>query len=124
MLRIAFIDDNLVIRDSYESLLRIADFNPTSFVSAEQFLAEGDVSATDCLIVDFELGGMTGAELVQQLRNEGHQLPAIILSGFVHEALEDACNIPGVKLLQKPCPLEELFSAIRDSCAGSSELDP
>lgn len=61
-------------------------------------------------------GGMNGRDLAQRLVAEQPELPVILMSGYDPDSARAA--VPGHKselLLQKPCPLDKLAHAIRDS---------
>ena len=52
-------------------LLRAADIQPVTYPSAEAFLADTKRPQFDCLVLDIQLGGMSGIQLSQQLLAEG-----------------------------------------------------
>ena len=55
-----------------------------------------DLSTCQCLIVDQDMPRMTGLELVASLRNEGVEVPAILISGHVTPALTRRAWLPGL----------------------------
>ena len=52
-------------------LLRAEGFQPSAYTSAEAFLADPERMGFDCLLLDVQLGGMSGLELQQQLISSG-----------------------------------------------------
>jgi len=57
-----------------------------TYPSAEAYLDAGPHRGLDCLILDIELGGMSGIELCEHLRSAGVQAPVIFLTA--HEGPE------------------------------------
>jgi CheY-like chemotaxis protein len=59
---------------------------------------------------------MTGLELTRQLRERGHTLPVILLSGVSSELLDEEVRAAGVtRVLGKPISTHDLASAIRET---------
>jgi FixJ family two-component response regulator len=66
---VAIVDDDQGMRVSVERLLKAYGFATRTFASAESVLecmaeAEADI---DCLVLDINLGGMSGADLCNRL---------------------------------------------------------
>jgi len=57
---IACVDDDLTVLKAMEDLLDAAGFQVDGFSSAEDFLNNGQLKATSCLITDVQLGCMSG----------------------------------------------------------------
>ena len=60
---VAVVDDDISVRESIPDLLRQAGFAVHAFGSAEAFLAAEAGAATDCLVLDVGLPGMSGPDL-------------------------------------------------------------
>jgi len=60
------IDDDASIRRSLNRLLTSSNWTVRTFDSGEAFLAELGELSLGCLIVDVELKGMSGLDLVRQ----------------------------------------------------------
>jgi FixJ family two-component response regulator len=78
--RVAIIDDDESLCRSLARLLRLAGYCATAFHSAEQFLAEGARESFACLLVDVQLGGMSGLEMQRQLTAESCHVPVIFIT--------------------------------------------
>ena len=77
---VAVVDDDENLRRSYGRLLRAADIQPVTYSSAEAFLADTKHPQFDCLLLDIQLGGMSGIQLSQQLLAEGGTTPFIFIT--------------------------------------------
>jgi FixJ family two-component response regulator len=78
--RIAVVDDDESICRSLGRLLRAAHFRPTTYPSAEAFLADTRHPPFDCLVIDIHLGGMSGLELRQRLAEGKDPTPVIFIT--------------------------------------------
>lgn len=110
---IAVVDDDDSVRESLRQLLRAADFGALTFASAEAYLNRLPTDRVDCLIVDVNLPGMSGVDLVHALKEGGRMAPVVLIT-----ARDDAATLELVKragripLLRKPFSEDELFDAI------------
>jgi FixJ family two-component response regulator len=116
---IAIIDDDESVRHSLRHLLRSADFNPLAFASAEEYLELRGDTRPDCLIVDVNLPGMSGVELLCRLADSSDAIPAILITARDdHATLERIERASPVPLLRKPFGDAELFDAISTALAS------
>jgi DNA-binding response OmpR family regulator len=73
----------------------------------------------DALLLDEEMPGLTGRQLLRLLRGEGDRVPAVILSGnLVLDAREQA-ELGIGPVLRKPVSMRELCAALRAAVAGA-----
>ncbi|HEY0528239.1 MAG TPA: response regulator [Gemmatimonadaceae bacterium] len=112
---IAVVEDDEGLRTALQQLLRSAGFAAVTFESAEDFLADGNRRAVDCAIVDINLPGMTGVELVKQLGQNGDRLPAVLITGRRDAATTElASQVSDVPRLYKPFSDEALFEVLTE----------
>lgn len=79
---IAVIDDDESHCRSLARLLQQTGFQVITFLSAEEFLGDRWRRQFDCLIVDIQLGGMSGIELHARLAEQGDTTPVVYLTAF------------------------------------------
>jgi len=77
---VAVVDDDESICRSFGRLLRAAGFQPITYPSAEAFLEDLKHPQFDCLVLDIQLGGMSGLELNQQLGAAGSTTPVVFIT--------------------------------------------
>ena len=77
---VAVVDDDESACRSLSRLLRAADFLPVTYASAEAFLADRKHPQFDCLLLDIQLGGMSGIELQRRLAAVGKTTPVIFVT--------------------------------------------
>jgi FixJ family two-component response regulator len=79
---VAIIDDDESIRRSLARVLRINDLHARTFASAEEFLRSAIAKEPFCMVVDVNLGGMSGFALQDRLATEGRTPPIIFITAM------------------------------------------
>jgi FixJ family two-component response regulator len=77
---IAVVDDSEVVREALDQLLVAAGYRTELYASADEFLQAAPVTRAACLVVDVELGGTTGPQLLRSLSARGLRFPTILMS--------------------------------------------
>src|SRR5271169_6215478 len=77
---VAIVDDDESVCQSVGRLLRAVGIQPITYTSAELFLADTKRPQFDCLVLDIQLGAMSGIELAQRLAAEGWRTPIIFIT--------------------------------------------
>jgi len=73
------------------------------YESAEEFLSSGQAAHTTCLISDIRMSGMSGIEMHESLRAQGHAPPTIFITAYPTPSLQaKAVSNGALVLLQKP----------------------
>ena len=113
---IAIVDDDESICRSLGRLLRAAGMQPVPYSSAEALLADNKQPRFECLLLDVQLGGMSGIELNQQLVSSGYTAPVIFLTAHDEPDLrERAMRTPCLAYLSKTAPGEVVLATIREA---------
>jgi FixJ family two-component response regulator len=85
-----------------------------TYTSAEAFLADARQPQFDCLIIDVQLGGMSGIDLGRLLEAEGRSVPFIYVTGHDDPGTRaDAEAAGGAAYFRKADPGADLLDAIR-----------
>ena len=77
---VAIIDDDESFCRSSGRMLRAAGYRSVMYPSAEDFLADPARRYFTCLLVDIQLGGMSGLEMQRKLVAEGDRTPIIFIT--------------------------------------------
>ena len=111
---VAVVDDDPSMLNAAESLLDAQGFATMVFASAEEFLDRGAATQVDCLLLDIHLGGVSGIELRQRLKDSRSTLPVIFMTGLDDEAMRERALKAGcVAFLRKPFQAHQLIDAIK-----------
>ncbi len=111
---VAVVDDDESIRESLPDLLREFGFAARAYPSAEAFLASEHLDRTSCVLLDIALPGMTGPELLWELRRRGRHTPIVFITAHADEATRPRLVKEGaVDCLFKPFSAAALLAALR-----------
>ena len=110
---ISIVDDDDMVRDSTDSLIRSIGYRTLTFPSAEDFLESGRVTETSCLITDLNMPGLSGLDLQSRLRAEGLATPVIFVTAYFEDRFRDRAMQGGaVGFLKKPFDEDSLLTCI------------
>ena len=119
---IAVIEDDESVGRSLARLFKAFGFQSVLYRSAEVFLADQQHRWFDCLIVDLQLGGMSGTALRDRLRSAGVNTPMIFMTARDSRELDEtALQTQGDTLLLKSDPGEMLLAILRRSAHGCQQ---
>lgn len=112
--KVAIIDDDPSWCRALTRMLRGVGIDATTYGSAESFLAERASADFACLLVDLQLGGMSGLELFRQLHARAVRIPVIFITAYEEpgqraEATQGGC----AGFFRKSDPGAAIVSAIR-----------
>lgn len=110
---IYIVDDDRAMRESLRELLEMEGHAVADFADSETFLATFQPGGEACLVIDANLPGMNGLELLEHLRDAESLLPAIMLSGCgsIGVAVR-AMKAGATDYLEKPASCAELTASI------------
>jgi FixJ family two-component response regulator len=113
-LYVAVVDDDEHFCRSLYRLLRAAGMQPVTYPSGEAFLADSKHPQFDCLVLDIELGGMSGLELGLRLVAEGRYAPFIYLTAHDDPRSRAAAEAAGcAAYFRKTDPGADVLRVIR-----------
>jgi CheY-like chemotaxis protein len=111
--RIALVDDDKSVRKALERLLQAAGMEVEAFASGQEFLEALAPGRFDCLLLDLNMPGLTGLDVLKCLKAEPVAPPAIIMTAYDDPATRDQCIAAGARAyLRKPPDSERLLGAI------------
>jgi FixJ family two-component response regulator len=110
------IDDDVEVRMSIQSLLKVAGLRSETFGTAEEFLRNTVTDGPSCLVLDVSLPGVDGLELQRKLADAGVRIPIIFITGYGDIPMTvKAMKTGAVEFLTKPFVDEDLLNAIQQA---------
>jgi len=109
---ILIVEDDQAVRESLKFSLVIEGFAVRAYADAEQLLAEQRLPKFDCLIVDQNMPGMNGLDLVSELRARHINTPALLITSHPNQSLRDRAEAAHVPIIEKPL-LNSLLEHVR-----------
>jgi FixJ family two-component response regulator len=110
---VAVVDDDAGTRRAMRRLLYAFGYTTYSFDSAEAFLKTAAGSKANCLVVDIQLGEVSGIELARRLSQAGLKFPIIFMTAVDNPAiLSQVTQLGCIACLRKPFSADQLIDAI------------
>jgi FixJ family two-component response regulator len=108
------VDDDVSARDSMESLIIGAGWQPEGFTSAREFLAHPRALGPSCLILDVALPDLNGLDLQRRIVADRDYMPIIFVTGHSDVSMAvRAMKAGAVEFFTKPCRSDVLLTTIR-----------
>lgn len=122
---VAVVDDDESNCRSFSRLLRMAGFQPVSYASAEALLEDTKRPRFDCLVLDIQLGGMSGLELSRRLAAVKDTTPVIFITAHDDPEVRTRALASGCAgFFRKNEPAEVVITAILRAIDRETALSP
>ncbi len=110
------VDDDESFARAIGRLLRAAGFETAVYPSAEAFLQDLAAKPVSCLVLDIQLGGMSGLDLGRRLVEMGAKIPVIYVTALEDgECSREARQIGCSAFLHKPVSGQLLVETIQQA---------
>ena len=126
MARVLVIDDEAVIRELIVEILSDAGHDVTSAANARDGLDLIASTTLDLVVSDIVMPGLTGIELLGEVRKDHPNLPVLLVTGAgTHAMLTQALSAGADGLVMKPFSHQELVDAVTTTLerSGRAESD-
>ena len=113
---IAIVDDEEAITEVTSTLLKLLGYETVSFHSAAQFKEafEAAPDQIDLVVADVVMPGISGVQLVRDLREAGHQTPILLMTGYmVQKHLQPGGSEGRISFVRKPFTTTHLAQSVR-----------
>ena len=101
------------MRKALKRLLRASGLEAESYASGKHFLEASALRRPDCLVLDLHMPGMSGLQLMQEMRATGAMLPTVVITAYDEPATRQQCLGAGAAAyLRKPLDERLLLNAI------------
>lgn len=122
---VIIVDDDDAVRQSLMFSLALEGFQVRAFRNGEELLAERELPARACLVIDYCMPSLDGLSLVGRLRQSAIALPAILITAKATAEIRRRAALCGCRaVLEKPLEDNSLADCIRDvlTCGDAEEL--
>lgn len=120
---VAVVDDDSSFREAIVWLLRTNGYDARPYGDADSFIAQHDMRAIGCALVDLRLGEENGIEVLRRSRAHGHDMPVIMISG--HGDIPTAVSAVqqgAMGFIEKPIDNDKLLADVASACAHHREF--
>lgn len=109
---VAVVDDDAAVRNSLKFSLEIEGYVVHVYSDGAELLSAGDLSQCACFVVDQNLPGMAGLDVVARLRDRRVSVPAILITSHPTAALSKRATNAGIAIVEKPLLGNALIDSI------------
>ena len=122
--RVLFVDDDADLRDYISGALSSQGFDTATAGDGQQALEKMESWLPDVIVTDLMMPRLNGFEFLRTLREQGHVIPAIVLTGFgsLEKALSVIRDLEAYWFLEKPVKVSALQSLLQRALRHSRLL--
>jgi FixJ family two-component response regulator len=117
------IDDDALIRDGIQSLIKSIGLRAETFASAQDFMQATRPDVPSCLILDVRMPGLNGLDLQRKLADANIHIPIIFITGHGDIPMTVRAMKEGaLEFLTKPVRGQDLLDAVQKAVAHDRGL--
>ena len=109
---VVLVDDDSALRLALTFMLELDGFVVTALDSGEALLQAALPPAPVCLVLDQNMGGLTGLEALAALRAKNQTVPALLITSHPRTSVREAAAALGAVIVEKPLLGDSLNAAI------------
>jgi DNA-binding NtrC family response regulator len=113
-MKVLLVEDDVVSLRVLANALRQQDFSVLPAVDAESALRTLEWATPDVMVTDLRLPGMSGLDLMRQVRRRDPQVQFIVITAYGDaEVALEALRLGALDYLKKPIDLDQLVTALQ-----------
>jgi two-component system response regulator FixJ len=121
---IFIVDDDPMVRDMLSTFFTLEGYQVESFAEGASFLAAIYGRTPACVLLDVNMPGRSGIDILKELHARGYPVPVFMISGQADVPLAvDAIKSGAVDVIEKPFNLDAMLERVRDALAASVKKD-
>jgi DNA-binding NtrC family response regulator len=116
-IKILLVDDEIEFLNTVAERLALKDFDVVTASNGKEAIASAEKGLFDVAVVDFQMPGMDGTQVLKLLKERHKYLEIIMLTG--HATIDSAVQstkLGAFKYLEKPYDFEKLVEVIKEAC--------
>ena len=122
-LHVAILDDEASIREAISRLLTTLGMVAHAYATSDELFKSVALKHPDCLVLDLQMPGMSGLDVLKYLNQRQIRIPTIVITGHDEKNSRGACmNAGAVAYLLKPLDVELLVATI-ENISGDPQRD-
>lgn len=122
MALILIIDDAALSRAMVRKTLNAEGYKTIEANNGKQGVEMADIHRPDCICLDVLLPELNGFEVLQKLKEEGLDIPVIMITADTQETTREKClNLGAFAVMNKPAKAEILSQTITQAIAQKKQ---
>jgi DNA-binding NtrC family response regulator len=115
-IKLLMVDDEVKFLESISKRLALKNFDVTTAATGQEAIESAEKGFFDVAVVDFQMPGMDGVQVLNALKERHKYIEIIMLTGHatVDSAVE-ATKLGAFKYLEKPYAFEKLVEVIKEA---------
>ncbi len=111
--KIMIVDDERGVRESFEMILKIKDYEVKTFEDGESATSPLKKDMFDMAFVDYKLPGMDGIEVLKKIKEIDPSIEVVIVTAYASESSHaNAITLGALEYLRKPFLMEEIYELV------------
>lgn len=111
---ILVVDDEKNVRFTVAHALQNEGYSVDSASSGIEGLQRSSSNDYDLLLIDLRMPGMTGLEMLREVRRRSPELPAVIITAYGNpQQLVEAAELGAIDFVRKPFSIQTIRSVVR-----------
>lgn len=119
--QIAVVEDDDGLRAAILRMLVACGWKPVGFPAAEALLSSAVLHNLDCMVLDLYLPGMSGFDLLDEIKDRGLNIPTIMITAQDDEKIRLRVKNVGALYLPKPFT-GQLLAATVLQCTKQADI--
>lgn len=121
--QLAVVEDDDSLRNAIIRMLKACQWHAVGFSTAEDFLSVAEWRDIDCLVLDLYLPGMSGFDLLAEIKDLGTRIPTILITAQDNTKIRLRVQNVGALYLPKPFTGASLMTMVQ-KCMGAPITKP
>jgi FixJ family two-component response regulator len=118
-------DDDPSVRDALSSILSIEGYQVTAFGEGASLLSAARARVPTCILLDVEMPGRSGLDILKELNAREYPAPILIISGkSTTQMVVDAIRNGALDFIEKPFDAETVTGRVREAVEAARNSGP
>lgn len=117
--RVLVVDDERELTRTLGELLTMRDYRVAQALTGEEALAQLARTPVDLVLLDLQLPGLSGLDVLARIRQQHPLLPVIVVTAYETEHRQQLETLGATRILVKPLSAAALLEALTDVEGGT-----
>jgi DNA-binding NtrC family response regulator len=115
-IKLLLVDDEVKFLEQIAKRLELKNFDVTTASNGQEAIASAEKGLFDVAVVDFQMPGMDGTQVLKSLKENHNHLEIIMLTGHATiDSAVESTKLGAFKYLEKPYDFEKLVTVIQEA---------